>query len=525
MIYTTPPAFVRSIYNFVKHNAHQIALWFSLICVVILLLIKIAFSISRHPDLSGSERSSTYGVQIVADRMPLFTEPSEPPYFIAQYSPAYYYLVGIPYRLLGWDPTDIYRVQFLSRIISFGLVLLAMCIVFYTARRVLGVSTTISLLMVCSLFALLQQWLLTNSRVDSLLFLCTSCFVYAGLRAAKEPTDWNRYVVLAGVFAVFAFFAKQSGIIHSIVIIGFLIYQRRWISLVKLVPIMAALFVVLMMLFSGGQPRLFFLNLFGSIAVPVMPGWFYTNTFKHMIPAFSLMLITSLLIAILWFVKATDNRKSFLGFSALLFFGFAFGTTFKYGAGIGYFHEFGYVSHLSIAWFFYEYLKAQQVRRFSYYLFPALVMVGMLYVTSQRLEQYVTTDFTKLTNEYIEQKHVQTYIQPRITQQDKALVILGPNARGWMLQQMLFRNQLAYQDDVVRLLYDAKTFDYGSFNSLITRGEVKYIVLPEPGPLYLNAFDYTFDPAKYTLEKVIDGYLIYRLKTTTASTSVASGRS
>ncbi|WP_375447305.1 ArnT family glycosyltransferase [uncultured Fibrella sp.] len=512
-MHTSPPAFVTSIYNFVKNNAHTIALSFSVLCVVILLVIKTAFSVSRHPDLSGSERSSTYGVQIVADRMPLFAEPDQPPYFIAQYSPAYYYLVGIPYRLLGWDPAEIYRIQFLSRMVSFGLVLLAMGIAFYTARRVLGVSTTFSLLMVCSLFALLQQWLLTNSRVDSLLFFSTVCFVYAGLRAAKEPTDWNRYVVLAGVFAVFAFFSKQSGLIHSIVILGFLIYQRRWSALVRLVPIMASVFVVLMMLFSGGQPRLFFLNLFGSIAVPVMPSWFYYNTFKHMIPAFSLMLITSLLIAISWFVRATDNRKVFLGISTLLFFGFSFGTTFKYGAGIGYFHEFGYVSHLAIAWFFYEYLMAQQVRRFSYYLFPALIMVGMLYVTSQQIETYAKTNFSKLDNDYVEQKHVQAYIQPRITRQDKALVIMGAHERGWMLQQLLFRHQLAYQDDVVRLLYEAKTFDYSSFNALVARGDVKYIILPEPGPLHFNAFDYDFDPAKYTLEKVIDGYQIYRLKT------------
>jgi hypothetical protein len=364
-----------------------------------------------------------------------------------------------------------------------------------------------------SLFALLQQWQLTNSRVDSLLFLSTVCFVYAALQAAKEPTDWNRYVALAGVFAVCAFFSKQSGIIHSIVLIGYMVYGRRWASLVKLLPIMAAVFLGLMVLFSGWQPRLFFLNLFGSIAVPIMPGWFYANTFKYMIPAFSLMLVTSLLIAVSWFVKATDNRRVFLGVSTLLFFGFAFGTTFKYGAGIGYFHEFGYVSHLAITWFFYEYITAQQVRRFSYYLFPALVMVSMLFITSRQIEGYMTTSFSQLTDEYVQQKHVQAYMLPRISRQDKALVFLGQNARGWMLQQMLFRNQLAYQDDVVRLLYDAKTVDYSSFNALVARGEVKYIILPDPGPLHFNAFDYNFDPARYTLEKVIDGYQIYRLKT------------
>lgn len=524
-MHTASPLFISSIYNFIKNKAYQIALWFSLGCLVILLLIKTAFSISRHPDLSGSERTSTYGIQIVADRMPLFADPSEPPYFITQYSPAYYYLVGIPYRLLGWDPADIYRIQFLSRITSFGLVLLAMAIAFYTARRVLGVSTLFALLMICSLFALLQQWHLTNSRVDSLLFLSTTCFVYAGLRAARESTDWNRYVVLAGIFAICALFSKQSGIIHSIVLIGFLIYQRRWSTLTKLIPIMALLFVVLMGLFSGWQPRLFFMNLFVSMVVPVIPGWFYSYTFKQMIPAFSLMFITSLLIAFSWFVKATDNRKTFLGVSTLLFFSFAFGTSFKQGAAIGYFHEFGYVSHLAITWFFYDYLNAQQVRRFSYYVFPALVMAGMLFVTSLQIERYVTTSFPQLTDAYVQQKHVQQYVTPRISRQDKALVILGPNARGWMLQQMLFRNQLAYQDDVVRWLYEAKTLDYSSFRKLAARGEVKYIILPEPGPLHFNAFDYNFDPAKYVLEKVIDGYLIYRIKTNTFSALVRPGKS
>lgn len=152
-------------------------------------------------------------------------------------------------------------------------------------------------------------------------------------------------------------------------------------------------------------------------------------------------------------------------------------------------------------------------------------MAGMLYVTSLQMERYVTTSFPQLTDAYVQQKHVQRYILPRISQQDKALVILGPDARGWMLQQMLFRNQLAYQDDVVRLLYDSKTLDYSSFEKLVERGEVKYIILPEPGPLHFNAFDYNFDPARYKLEKEIDGYLIYRLKTSAGPAPTPAGES
>jgi hypothetical protein len=133
------PPFVR-LYNFTKLNAYLLTALFCLLSTAIILYIKLKFLVSFHPDISGSERSTTYGIQIVADKLTLYGDPEKSPFWIAQYSPFYYYFVGLPYRWLGWDPTDIHKLQLVSRVASFGIVSLAMLVVFLTGRNIARLS-------------------------------------------------------------------------------------------------------------------------------------------------------------------------------------------------------------------------------------------------------------------------------------------------------------------------------------------------------------------------------------------------
>lgn len=500
-------------YNWIKANTYLFTALFCIACTAVILVVKLKILVSYHPDISGSERSSTFGIQLVADRLPLYADPDLSPFNIIQYSPAYFYLVGLFYRMLNWDPTDIYRVQFLSRIASFALVGLAMIMVFITGHRHLRLRLVHNIMMCSVVFGLLQHWALTNSRVDSLLWLCTVGYLYCAFEAFKETrAEWNRYLVAMAVLAAMAFFAKQSGLIHCVILLGFLVYKQRWSTFFKIGGVLLASAVSLTLLFSAGDPLTLFENIFISFALPLNPLWFYSWTFKPLLPTAGLLIVVSLLIAIRWLFTSTSDMRQFLAVASFLFFGFATATSFKQGAGVGYYTEFAYTGILMVFWYFCPLIEQHKTGHLTYYLFPGLVVMALIYFTSEQVDRYKSINFYQLTSDYRDQKQVKEYIEPQLNAQDKLTVLLGNDFRGYMLQQMLFRHQIAYQDDLIYLLLNTGKRDFKEFYTLEKRGGIKFVVLPKVQSLYYYNFNYTFDSTQYDLQKVINGYQIYKRK-------------
>ena len=502
---------IRPVYNFLKNNAYLITFIFCIICTIIMLYIKGMYILSYHPDISGSERGTTFGIQIVADKQPLYRNPEVPPFWIVQYAPIYYYLVGFSYRLLDWDPTNIHRIQFLSRLISFILISFSMVVAYATVRKFLNLSKILSVIFCCLIFGQLQQWHLTNSRIDSLLFLFTVLFIYVILKAIDEKEEWNKYFVLACFIAVVAFFTKQSALIHSVVLLGYFFYRFQWSSLLKCAGYLAVLFTIFTLIFSQLEFKIFYDNLFGSLELPIVPGWFYGYTFKHLIPATSILIAVSFVISFRWLFTSSNPRTIFLALATFLFFGFATATAFKHGAAVGYYHEFAYVGLIGIFYYFYNEHLSETNSSLTYYLFPALVGMTMLFFTSQQIEKYDASNLDKYYSDYIEQNNVKKYIEEHVALDDKVVISGGEDYRGWLLQHMLFKHLLAYQDTEVRFLFEAKRFNFNGFYGLVKEGKIKYLILDRNSPPYIYAFNYTFDLKDYSLEKDISGYKIYRL--------------
>ena len=504
--------FIRPVYNIIKNNAYLLTFAFCIICTAIMLYVKGVFILSYHPDISGSERGTTFGIQIAADNQPLYRNPEVSPFWIVQYAPLYYYLVGKSYQLLNWDPTDIFRIQFLSRFISFVLVSISMLVAYLTVRRFIKVSKLLSIIFCCLLFGQLQEWHLTNSRIDSLLFLFTVLFIYTIFLAIEQEEEWNKYFVLAAFLAVAAFFTKQSALIHSIVLLGYFFYRFQWSSLLRMAGVLIVFFTVFTLILSQLQFRIFYDNLFGSLQLPIVPSWFYDYTFRHAIPALSLFMAVSLIINLRWLLNATDSKRIFLSVSTFLFFGFATATAFKHGAAVGYYHEYVYVGLLGIFYYFYNEKLAVTNSSLTYYLFPAMVGMTMLYFTSRQMEKYYNTNLEKYKGDYIEQNEVKKYVLAHIGKDEKVVISGGEDFRGWLLQHMLFRHMLSYQDTEVRFLFESKRFDFSAFYDLVKEKKIRYLILDRNSAPYLYAFDYTFDLNDYVLEKELYGYKVYRLK-------------
>ncbi|WP_020596466.1 hypothetical protein [Spirosoma panaciterrae] len=504
------PLFLVSVYNLLKAQTWLLTLIFCLACTVVIFFVKVKFATSYLPDISGSERSTTYGIQLVADGRPLYYNPEVPPFWVTQYAPLYYRLVGTIYRIIGWDPTQVFRIQLLSRMVSFALVMVSMLVVFLTGLRQLKLRLVQNLILCCLVFGVLQHWHLTNSRVDSLLFLCTTTLIYCALEGLKKPAIWNGYWISAALIAVVAFFVKQSGMIHIAVILAFLFITAQWLILIRTIGIMAALFLVLTLLCDEGHMDIFFQNLFISVTLPLSPGWFYGYTFRYLIPAASLLIAVAWLISLKWLFTSLDSRQQFLALAAMLFFGFATATAFKHGAAVGYYHEFAYTGLLIIFWYFCDQIQLMPTGSLGRYLFPAMVSMTMLYFASQQLDNHLNTDYGYYARQYRDETLVKSFVEPQLGKQDYVVALMGDNYRGWLLQQMLFRHQLAYTDDIIRFLYIGKKHDFSQFGNLVKQGSIKFIIAPKKQPLYYFAFEYTFDPKDYVLQKEISGYQIFK---------------
>ncbi len=497
------------VYSFARTHFLSLSLFFTALCITIILSVKIIFMVSHHPDISGSERTTTYGIQVVAADLPLYQNPSLPPFWITHYSPLYYQIVGNIYAFTGWDVNNIFRVQFVSRVVSFIFILAALWVTFITLK-LLHIPKYYRPFALALLFGLLQHWYFTNSRIDSLLFLCLTLFIYFMLRSFQEKESWNIYVIAAVIMSMIAFFTKQIAYMYVAGWVGYFVWMREWKNLLRASILCLCLLVLFTFLLGGHDTKLFYINLIGSLIVRLEPWGYYGFTYKQLIPHFAVLIGMSSVLALKGIFNQSDKSKVFLGIATLLFFIFSTANAFKYGAGVGYFHEFAYVSLLSVFCYFSEKVAKSYLHSDTHYFFVSIILLTLLYFTTTQLERLHLADFNQYTSEYNQQNDVKKYLEPRLKQGEYIAVLYGDNFRGMLLQQMLFKHNLAYQDDVIRELYLSKRINFDAFFDLDKRGGVKYVIAPVGQSYYYPAFNHHFDSTYYRLETEIHGYKLYR---------------
>lgn len=507
---------IHQISYLLRKHFYSILLLTSIFCALILLYIKYYTAISAIPDVSGSERSTTIPVALVTAGISLFTDPEESPFFITQYAPLYLNIIGLSCKWLGFDPTDAYKIQLASRVGSAIFIFGALILNLVTAIRVLRITWQEAAIAIIFLFGLLQHWHLTNSRVDSLLFLLTSAYLYFILVGIRTNTAWNKFYFLAALMAILALFTKQSALIHCGILGLYFLLNKNWKALGYTLGTYIVTSLLLISLFSHFQFVAFFTHFFGSLNSPTLFDWFYDYTFTKLIPFALPLIIPAFVIALKWSVTSLNTITFFFSLSMTSFFFFAFGTSFKYGAGVGYFHEFCLVAILAVLYYF-------RNERFSQgsitkWVLPLLLVAYTGNFTITQMMKYKSTNFYEYSVEYEHQKKVNEFMRTQLLTQDKVVVIPGDNQAGNLLEQMLLKHIVAYQDDVIHFNNKNKSFDYSKLYEMAQNDGFKYIITKKPeNDFYLNAISYSFDKSRYVLINEIEGYYIFQTKESTQS--------
>lgn len=496
------------LFNWIKFNLLRIAAVSSVLCCVILVIIKIYFSLSFLPDISGSETSTIFPIQLLSDHRPIYTEPELAPFRLTQYTPLYFVITSFLFDLTGLAPDEVHKVFLVSRFFSMGLIWLTVLVIGFLISEIAERKKIVALLAGCFVFQVLGFWFLTSSRPDSLLVLLTSlylCAVFKAILSKKEDSVWW----IAAIFiAVTAFFVKQSGAIHSIALAAFCMYQFQWKLLIRLILSGVFFFVIYFLLLPTGSIPLFILNTVGGVANSTSWGWFYTWTLEKLLLQFSPLIACNFVISIYSLFISRSALLRFLSICSLLFFLFATATAFKIGAGVGYYQDYLIVAVVQSVLFFTDITQKDRFQT----NFNKAVLALYLVLVSVHCTLFVFMSYNQSVgvylNKYIEQRKVADYLknERKLAENEWVYVSEAQDFQGYYIKHFLFRNVLVPFSDLVYLTAKNKTFDYTNFNNMVKGGKVKYVITTK-GDVPQNILKYPF----VNLHKIksIESYDIY----------------
>ncbi len=474
-----------SFFEQLSRKLPKIALLICSVSGVALLAVKMWLLVSYHPDISGSETSTIFPVQLLMDGRPVYSDPEQPPFALSQYTPVYFLITASLLKLTPWGPDDLHRIFFASRAVSLAVVLAAVALFGILVYRYTG-RKLIAALAGLLVFHILGFWHLTNSRPDSLLVLMTVVFLGAMFRAVTASDGGNIWWYVAAAAAVGSFFVKQSGMIQVIVIGAFCVVEARWRLLARLVILSALVFLTMLWILPVNNYQVFFANIIGGVANSISFAWFFDWTLDKLLRTFSPFIALAFALSLHWIVKSGRPLHRFVAVALPLFFFFDLAISLKIGAGVGYFQDFIIVNIFAAALFIAdreELLKMKSgVLRNSLLLYLVFVCVHCSMYVGFR---YFHEPMNRYKAQYIEERELSRYLYG-----EKALAggewvhldIGGGDFRGYFLMHFLFRNVIMPFRDIVELGHANGTFDYGEIGRMIAQRKIAYVISDKGAP-------------------------------------------
>ncbi|MEO6684567.1 MAG: hypothetical protein ABIN24_01325 [Dyadobacter sp.] len=490
-------------------NLFKIAAAISIVSSVILVIIKVYFSLSFLPDMSGSETSTIFPIQFLTDNRPIYTDPETAPFRFTQYTPLYFFITSFCLKVNGWLPNDVHKVFVSNRFISITLTVLTSLVVAFLLTNLNKRKKMAGILTGCLVFQVLAFWILTSSRPDSLIVLLTALYLCAVFKAITSSSKSDLWYILAIFISVSAFFVKQSGTIHAIALGLFCIYQCQWKLLIKLTLFGLGFFAFYLLILPINSIPVFFANIIGGVENSVSWDWFYDWTMEKFLLQFAPIIICNFLITFYSLTHKESVFYRFLAVASSIFFVFATATAFKVGAGVGYYQDYLILAIVQITLFLTEpkrksLFQAKILRALlaSYLAIVAVHCTLSVYMT------YQNQPHSLYTNQYFKEREVANFLieEKKLADKDWVYVCDADNFQGVYLKHFLFSNILLPFTDVVYLADKNETFNFEKFESMVKENKIRFVV-SKKGDIPQNVLGYQFPNLKKI--KTIDKYDIY----------------
>lgn len=466
------------------------------------------------PDAGGVEGNIIYFIQRILDGQPFYTDPEKAPYAIAQYSPSYYYIVAAVARLAGAGPDDLLVLTGVNRSVSLFFNLGYITTVFLICRTIFSVSAKGSFVAAVLSFIFLE--ITSFGRPDSsnhFFFLLTLYFFMKALK--KEETGGRSFSLITGaaIFAAVALFSKQTSFVLPLIIGSWLLWKKRykqllWFSGAWVVVVVIFLFIISQTLGYS----LFYKNAVLGINNGIGLGWFRHTIFQPFYLGYGLLFLC-LFIGI-WFLVKKETRPllHFSGTALVSLFILLNCIAFKNGSNPGYLTEW-WTLLIILAAFYWKTIcnSASQVNdKFPVALLWLVFTMKLVGISKSVLETTSPSLREAAYTAHANEKELADTIKSKLLENDKYVVFLNYHTADGYLSNLLFRNAVAPQMDIIGLAaYEGKVYDYSDLDRALTDGRIKWMVTKTTG-VQKQFFRIPLD--KFSFVKTAAGYNLYQFK-------------
>jgi hypothetical protein len=468
------------------------------------------FSLSYVPDVRGVEPNVIFSIQKVLSGKPLYTDPSDIPFDITQYSPFYYYLCATIARALGIVPGEVHKVYVVARSVS---LVFSICWVFVSYAfmvRLLKVNRDLALISCGFIYVCSSPWNFL-ARPDCLTSLCviTSIALFVSSLDTEQYGDsFSLPLCLAALLGVVALCTKQNGAQVPFIFLSFLMFRREW-KRFMVVAVTTAIPIILLLAFSEIS---FSLALKKNIVDGLRSGlnlrraWWsiYYPFFTQM----ALIASVPVVVVLQWLRTGTRSREKFLAYTLIVFFVFASLTAVRLGSAIHCYIDFQTLSLICIAsflspWWVGALVKAGGGR----YLRLVVVVYTLIFLPIfsfgqfeyYRRHHHHDDKPWHSINEVVDFMRTEFELNPRT-------YFISSDVN---LDNSLPNYCVAPQKELVSIAYRKRVFDYAKLIEAVKIGKVRYAVVQDGK----WPFDSLLKPPYYhnfRLLKTIGKYSIHR---------------
>ncbi|MBP7155445.1 MAG: glycosyltransferase family 39 protein [Flavobacteriales bacterium] len=448
--------------------------WVTL-AVLLIALVHLALRLYMVPqyrtELGGVEHNSVHAIQKLLLDIPLYQDPEQVPFDVIQYTPAYFIACATVGKVVGISGEDARSVFLLSRIIALSLTLLT-CWVVYRICKENGAETWSTALATGLVFCSYTEHF--YARPDALQSFASLTAVLFFTRWLRAP-NW-RILTLCASFAVFGFFAKQSGALMIGVPALYLVLTGNWKAFG---------------LYSAAT--LFFLLIgFVLILLGTTPWALWQNTVQGLANGYSTMMWGELfepatykyfigwhILALVLLVQGFRGNGPVLHFFALavpLAVAFGLLTGLKSGSRLNYLHEGLTLTFVGTA-ILLGTGKPFRWKNFTGWAFACYGLIFMAFRTksTENWAHFDDPDSARVA-EY----------QADIAVRDVLLneLDLEPNEHIFVtyrdyLDHFLVQQSVMKQHDIVKFSTD-RLYDYAAFHKAMRDGTVRFVVTDHP---------------------------------------------
>jgi hypothetical protein len=457
---------------------HGGALAGALLSALVTAALGVWLARSGFVHIFGVDTNVLFTVQKVLLGSPLYTDPAAPPFEIAQYGPAFYLLVALVAGAAGVDAGDGEAVARLGRSVALLISVGIFGITYRIARDAIGAGRLVALTTAAFGFVATSPWYFV-ARPDGLMALALLTCLYCVLRGNQpEGGRDHGWLVIAGVAAVVAVFAKQNGVSALVIAVGYLALRRDWRAAATVLAAFAAAAVVA-----------------GAALLPVLGDFVRANTIDGLDNGVSLrvawertfsvfFLSHALLLALLGYVllrwrgrgESRARLALFVGLGWL--FVFSTVTALKIGSAPNYYAEFVVLAGLAIAAFVTEGERAGRpaARAFAGVVSLALLVFLPIWMKGQLTRYWLHFQESHRLGWY---RNVADYLRAEIPAGSETLV-LGTRAFATVMPE----RAVIPQPELQGLAYRRGTVDYARFQEYVRDGRIGYVVQWQTQSLY-----------------------------------------